>query len=214
MGGRHLLAEAQLLKGFAVEDPYGGMGKGGMGKGGMGMGKGGMGMGKGGMGMGMGNGTDDCMPTADNPLICYSNGLQFLGGFALGLVGLDPREVVECEGDIETVVTDVENAFSDFHLSPSSVANCVESLVDVIKQIPGIVENCGLEGVAEKIAEFVAKFATPIIGDAIAAGIIVLHAVDIFNDLDEAVHDIFAGNWFGVGEDLGKVVSVVAGGGD
>jgi len=154
------------------------------------------------------------MPTTENPLICYSNGLQFLGGFALGLVGLDPREVVECEGDIDSVVNDVENAFSNFHLSPTSVADCVESLKDVITEIPGIIENCGLEGVAEKIADFAAKFATPIIGDAIAAGIIVLHAVDLFNDLDDAVHDISAGNWFGVGEDLGKVVSVIAGGGD
>jgi len=149
-------------------------------------------------------------PDSENPLGNAPPGLQFLAGLALGLLGETPSNVVMCAADVSDIVEDISDAFSQFHLSVSGVLDCLKDLFNAIKDFSEALKNCGLEDVLEKITSFLEKYTTPVIGEIIGAVTITFNAINVYDDIDDAVHSSQSGNWFEVGKDVGDVISIVA----
>jgi len=145
-----------------------------------------------------------------NPISSLSAGLQFLAGLALGLLDQTPSSVVMCGANVAEVIEDITKAFDDFHLSASGIVSTLTDLFNAIKNFTEALKACGLEAVLEKITAFLAKYTTPIIGEILGAITITFNAIDVFDDIDDAVHSSESGDWFDVGKDIGNVIGIVA----
>jgi len=148
--------------------------------------------------------------TTDSPISDLPPALQFLAGLALGLLGETPSAVVMCGADVADVIEDVEDAFKDFHLSVSGIVSTLTDLFNAVKAFSEVLENCGLEDVLEKITAFISKYSTPVIGEILGAITITFNAIDVYDDIDDAVHSSESGDWFDVGKDIGDVIGIVA----
>jgi len=216
---------------ITVEDPYGGSSKMGGGKMGGGSKMGGSKMGGGakmggskmggsgkmGAGTGSGKPKETTEPTDNSVsgqvkafLSKAPKPVQFLGGLAMGVLGMIPFQPTKVIAGVDAVENDVQNLFSKFSLSSGSgLANDVVLLANTVKDMTNLLKAAGAIEVAEKAAEVAAKADSPI-GWVIGAGELALNGVNVYQDFSGALEAYHQGNYFEVGKKVGDIISILA----
>jgi len=134
---------------------------------------------------------------------------QFIVGVAESFIGKILPNWVNCMRGVDSLVSNVQSLFNDFHSGiTSNLKKAVYDLASILSGIKGIVSKCGLTEVVEKITEFVAKVYSGF-GDIVIGAELVLNGVNIYHNFDDALHAWKAGNWEQMGKDVGSIIGYV-----
>ncbi|KAG9395365.1 Anaphase-promoting complex subunit 5 [Carpediemonas membranifera] len=129
-----------------------------------------------------------------------------LSGAVQGLNMILPN-VHQCKHDGEVVWNDFMEAYRA--LRSHGYKDCVHDLAQAMDQMEKLISDCDVE----EIAELILKLAAEISGASLSwwekLVKIVIHGVDIADDVIDLIDDVESENVFGVGIDVAKLVKIV-----
>ena len=136
---------------------------------------------------------------------------QFVEGLLLGALKAEVPDVMTCIHDAQSVVTDVEAAYNDFKQENfDGVKHGIEELGTLVEDLANSIHACaGDVTQIENLINMAKTFSDPLSFAYHAGKDLLIHGVDIYNEINDAITQYDASNYEGFGEDVGKAMAQV-----
>ena len=136
---------------------------------------------------------------------------HFVEGLLLGALKAEVPDVMTCIHDAQSVVGDVENAYNDFKQENfDSVLHGIEELGTLVEDLANTIHACaGDVKQIENLINMAKTFSNPISFAWHAGKDLLIHGVDIYHEINDAIIQYDASNYEGFGEDVGKAMAQV-----
>lgn len=133
---------------------------------------------------------------------------EITAGLLMGAIDADFGDLHSCITDGELIVKDAENAWNDFKSKDiHDITNGLKALGDAAFKIKAALTDCkAIKGDFEKLAQLAASFSNP---ESVAWHLgkdLIVHGVDIFNEIEAAVAAMEANprDYYHFGYNVGK----------
>merc|ERR1712004_104108 len=136
---------------------------------------------------------------------------KFIIGLLEGAIEAEVPDVMTCIKDAETVVSQVETAYNDFKKEDfDGVKAGIMEIGTIVESISGDIQDCagGVTGI-ENLVKMAANFKDPWSYAYHVGKDLLVHGVDIYNEVNDAVTQYGAGQYQSFGEDIGKALAQV-----
>ena len=136
---------------------------------------------------------------------------NFIEGLIIGALEAEIPDVMTCITDGEKVVTDVEVAYADFKKeSFDGVKDGIVELGTIVGDIATTVHACmGDVSAIENLIKMADNFKNPLSFAYHVGKDLLVHGVDIYHEINDAITQYDANNYYGFGEDVGKALAQV-----
>jgi len=135
--------------------------------------------------------------------------VQFLGGLAMGVLGMIPFQPTKIISDVDSVFNDIKSIAQNFSPKPSGYIKDITMIADTIKDAYSLLKDSGAITVAEDAAKVAAKAESPI-GWLIGAGELAWNGANIYYDVKTAIQAAKTGDEFTLGKSIGSILSILA----
>ena len=136
---------------------------------------------------------------------------QFTEGLLLGALEAEIPDVMTCITDAESVVTEVETAYTDFAKETfDGVRDGIVEIGTMVQTLASTIQACsGAVTQIQSLISMAKNFADPASFAWHAGKDLLIHGVDIYNEINSAITDYESSNYKGFGENVGKALAQV-----
>eukprot|EP00003_Mantamonas_plastica_P013783 TRINITY_DN23993_c0_g1_i1.p2 TRINITY_DN23993_c0_g1~~TRINITY_DN23993_c0_g1_i1.p2 ORF type:complete len:167 (-),score=60.37 TRINITY_DN23993_c0_g1_i1:21-494(-) len=141
-------------------------------------------------------------------MINASESTDLFEGFISGY-GSSGVNMQECKEEVGDVMGDISSAFRDFQVRDKTyLKRGLSELGSAFNSFVHALDSCGATEVAEKLGEVAAKMYSGY-GEIEETIKLVVDGVDIYDDITSAANDYESGDYYGTGEELGRLTSTL-----